>query len=89
MPYIWVNSFRTPQVHFDVGLSMASSFKTFKYGKICRYGHKALNESSNVTLQFENSKIVALRETILKIESFITETVMINQTINNGFINWS
>jgi len=87
MSYIWVNSFRTPQVHFDMGLSMASSFKTFKCGKICRYGYKALNESSNVTLQFENSKIVALRETILKIESFITETVMINQTINNGFIN--
>jgi hypothetical protein len=89
MSYLWVNSFRTPQLYFDVGLSMASSFKTFECGKICRDGHKALNESSNVTLQFENSRIVALRETILKIESYIMETVMINQTINNGFINWS
>jgi hypothetical protein len=89
MSYIWINSFRTPQVHFDVGLSMASSFETFECGKICRDGHKTLNGSSNVTLQFENSRIVALRETILKIEPYITETIMINQTINNGFINWS
>jgi hypothetical protein len=41
-------------------------------GKICRDGHGALNESSNVTLQFESSRIIVLGETILKIEPYIT-----------------
>jgi len=59
----------------------------FECGKICKDGHKALDESINVMLQFENSRIAALRETILKIEPYITGIVMINQTINNGFIN--
>jgi hypothetical protein len=31
-----------------------------------------LNESSNVTLQFESSRIIVLGETILKIEPYIT-----------------